>query len=751
MYSQYEEDSVPDQEDALVPEKCDRADSEYKLVFDENGILIAREPLSPRPELFPLIRPCSIGVLNGSWFIQITPTFPQIMSQIRGAMRIESSSSTLRVSGDIYVKPIFLRPIPGPIGSATVERPQLIESIPPGVLFIRKNWYPAFPQKEYRWYFRSLGCTYSHGKLTFKFERHLWNMSAQEFTAVDTGSIELDCSTSLIHYVGWPQPSLEMKGTAIIGGKKYNVTASKTSPYYRGCLVEVDVMKNRSFPSSATSCGNNQTYSFTGVYREAGLDFHVQVNELDLPEDPLLTTAEMHNLLTTHRSLSAGGDNWHLWLLVGSRMDGTLGLMFDTDNPPHREGSVGFYDPTLPDISIIESSARGQKLGEVPLAFLRTLIHEAGHAFNLYHPKHDTHSVPIGTTIMNQTGDVMSFASSTNPYPCNATMAFNDHNRTSLIHSPDPQVKPGWKEFGWGHGSAWSGIAEPIDAVGLNGNAPAADGLHLHLELPTEIVRGEVVFAAATVVNEDSVPRHISAGLNLAEGDLTLNAILPNGQVAGVKDVVLLCGDRRVVELNPGDSHTGTFQILYTNQGFTFDQPGRYTLWAELATGEADGSVVRSDPVDVYVRASISEAERDIASLVLDPEVGLSFAFGDFGDSTEAQNKLTTVMERYGDTETGAAAAMVLANALARDFRDPRSGRTLRQADRANADRALDTAMQGLDATSLAKYASAVVSPREQTAPILDMVQGQLSKPLKGRFGKDDLDQAKKIISDFLE
>jgi hypothetical protein len=119
------------------------------------------------------------------------------------------------------------------------------------------------------------------------------------------------------------------------------------------------------------------------------MDFRVVVNEIDVPDDPLLTTPELHTLLTSHRLLSVGGDTSHLWLLVGSRRDDIFGIMFDTGNPPHREGAVGFYDSTLPNINLIHEAARGKKLGEVTLAFLRTLIHEAGHAFNLFHPKHE--------------------------------------------------------------------------------------------------------------------------------------------------------------------------------------------------------------------------------------------------------------------------------------------------------------------------------------------------------------------------
>ncbi|WP_205728261.1 hypothetical protein, partial [Bacillus wiedmannii] len=95
--------------------------------------------------------------------------------------------------------------------------------------------------------------------------------------------------------------------------------------------------------------------------------------------------------------------------------------------------------------SFIAAAARGRPLDEVPAAFLRTLVHEAGHAFNLWHPKHDVHNPGIGIEIMNQTGDVMGFATAANPYPGNAGFVFSEHDRTSLIHSPDPQVRPGWK------------------------------------------------------------------------------------------------------------------------------------------------------------------------------------------------------------------------------------------------------------------------------------------------------------------
>jgi hypothetical protein len=719
------------------------------FTYDEDGSFALAQPIQsvqPGRPIEPRKRPCSPETLNGSWLLTLTPTGSDLPMQVRGPMRIEVQSPRLRISGDIYVKSLQES-----FSSARTVSTSPVVNGPfvPGSLVIRKNWYPAFPQSEYRWYFRSTGVSYSEGKLLFKFERHLWSNTSQSFVSQDNGWMEFHChSSSLTRPTGAPQSTIEMTGKAMVGGTPYNVTAVKTARNYRGCLVEVDVLTNRQWPASATNCDGGQTFTFTGVYRAAGMDFRVVVNEINVPDDPLLTTPELHTLLTTHRSLSAGGDNWHLWLLVGSRMDETFGIMFDTGNPPHREGAVGFYDPTLPNISLIHEPARGKKLGEVPQAFLRTLIHEAGHAFNLFHPKHDIHSVPVGTTIMNQTGDVIGFATDTNPYPCNATMGFDDHNLTSLIHSPDPQVKPGWKEFGWGHGSVWSGIAEPVDVIGLDEGVQQAGDLQLRVDLPGVATRGEFVSATVTVTNVGSAPRDVTTALNLAEGDLRLTVTTPSGHAIDARDVVLLCGERRMTTLQPDESFADTVQLFYGPHGPTFDQPGKYELRAELSVG--DGTVVRSEPVDLVIDPAVTESEREIERLMMDKGVGISLALGDFGTDSAARDKLRTVVDRFAETETGAACAMAVANSLARDLRDVRGARVLRPKDEGEADRVLDVALRDRDAATVARLSTAVVVPRETAAPLLDMVQDRINSASEDAYGNEDRERAIRLIRDHL-
>jgi hypothetical protein len=615
-----------DGEDAvepLVPDDDGAGGGSLDLAFDEHGAPAVQAGEAEAAEAglltFP---PCTLRALNGSWLLELSPARPWVfpLQAIRGPMRIEARASRFRISGDVYVR----RFGNAPINPADLESPLRDATL------IRRNWYPSYPQGEYRWYFRSQGLGYSDGVLTFAFERRLWDPALQEFAGTDTGTMRLTCRRRITTPVWAPRPTIQMTGTAVVGGTIYRVTATKTSRYFRGCRVEVDVMADRQWPSSAVACGGQQTLTFTSVYRAAGMDFIASVNEIDVPDDPVLTTAELHNLLATHQAAATSGDQtWRLWLLVGSRDQlGNFGVMFD-QIAPHRQGAVGFFDPVLPDNPVIEEAARGQTLGDVPLAFLRTLIHEAGHAFNLFHPKHDVHSVPVGTTIMNQTGDVIGFASAANPYPCTATMGFDSHNRTSLIHSPDPQVRPGWKEFGWGHSATFAGVGEPTDATGLQAADAEAPGLRLDLRVPEQVQRGEFVVGTVTVTNTGEQPRRVSAALNLAEGDLWISMVTPAGERRDVRDVVLACGPPRTVELAPGGTLEGQLELLYTSGGVTFDQPGKYTLHAEFDAGEAPGDIVRSAPVEVVVRPAASEPELELERLTTDDDVGLAVALGD--------------------------------------------------------------------------------------------------------------------------
>jgi hypothetical protein len=743
----------------LLPDDCGQ-DAE-DLIYDETGALTYRRLASPRvyetispvpARRIPLNRSCSLAALNGSWNITIRPRIGFLGGQIRGPMRLEAANGVLRVSGDVYYKQwAWAR---SAIGSRTVfprgdlglgddaEDHQMATAT--AVAYWNRNWYPHYPFDEYSWYFRSTGASYFGGELYFPLIRHIWSKSSQEFVSTEAGWMRFNCSRSIVTSRWYPQPTIKMTGEAMIGGQLHVVTATKTSAYYRGAVVEVDVMRDRSWPATAGG------HTFSGTYRGDGIDLAVNMSQTNIPEDNTLTDAELHTLLSGWRDISDIGNTWRIWTLVGSKRSGsnTFGLMFD-QAAPHREGCVSYTDAMFGSSSSLKPSVKNKRLGDVPVGHLRTLVHEVGHVLNLYHPKHDVHNPGIGTTIMNQTGDVMGQATTGNLYPDNATFAFSGHNRTSLIHSPDPQIAPGWKPFGWGHGSLFSGLMTPTDAVGLSQPESGGDSIRLDIELPPDVVRGEFITACVTVTNPSDEGIVISSALNLAEGDLEIDVTTPSGRSLVIRDVVQVCGTPGSTELAAGESLRKTVQLFYGNNGHLFDEAGRYELKARFVPDAGTDVTVDSGVVSTTVHEPKTDGERAIAELSMDPDVGLSFALGDFAHHADAGAKLKQISENYATTDTGTAAALVLANAYGRTFRDVREGSVLRKRNPADVAAALDLALEDIDLVHLAEIATTIPSAGDKEAPVIPELVDRMSAGGAASLDTADSDAAIRILEDF--
>jgi hypothetical protein len=743
----------------LIPD--DYGQGAEDLVYDETGALTYRrladprihEVIAPGPATrIPVSQSCSLAALNGSWNITIRPRIGFPGGQLRGPMRLEAADGALRVSGDVYYKQWkFARQVFGSrmayprgdngLGEDAEDSPVAMAT---AVAYWNLNWYPHYPFDEYSWYFRSTGASYSGGELYFPLMRHIWNKSTQEFVSTETGWMRFNCSRSIVSSRWYPQPTIKMTGEAMIGGKLHVVTATKTSPYYRGSVVEVDVMTNRSWPASADS------HTFTGTYRGDGIDLAIRVSQTNIPEDNTLTDAELHTLLSGWRDISDIGNTWRIWTLVGSKRSGsnTFGLMFD-QAAPHREGCVSYTDAMFGSSSTLKPGVKNKRLGDVPVGHLRTLVHEVGHVLNLYHPKHDVHNPGIGTTIMNQTGDVMGQATAANLYPDNATFAFSEHNRTSLIHSPDPQVAPGWKPFGWGHGSLFSGLATPTDAVGLSQAESSDDGIQLDIEVPARVVRGEFITARVMVTNRSDSSVRISSALNLSEGDLEIDVTTPSGQHLVIRDVVQVCGHADAVELAAGESLSRTIQLFYGNNGHVFDEAGRYEMNARFVPDAGADITIGSGVVSTIVVDPTTDAERAMADLSMDSDVGLSFALGDFAHYDEAGTKLKEISQGYATTDTGTAAALVLANAYGRTFRDVREGSVLRKRNTAGVASALDLAMEDIDLVHLAEIATTIPSAGDTQAPVIPKLIDRMSAGGAVSLDSSDSSAAIRILEDF--
>jgi hypothetical protein len=143
---------------------------------------------------------------------------------------------------------------------------------------------------------------------------------------------------------------------------------------------------------------------------------------------------------------------------------------------------------------------------------------------------------------------------------------------------------------------------------------------------------------------------------------------------------------------------------------------------------------------------AVTEAERQIAGATLNPGVGRAFALGDFGRDDDARSSLATVAEAHSETDTGAAAALVLANALARRHVDYRGDTATRAAEPDRAKHYLGLAAQGRSAEDLVRLAATVASPVERDAPV---VADALARAKRGRKANADIARAEVIAADF--
>jgi hypothetical protein len=143
----------------------------------------------------------------------------------------------------------------------------------------------------------------------------------------------------------------------------------------------------------------------------------------------------------------------------------------------------------------------------------------------------------------------------------------------------------------------------------------------------------------------------------------------------------------------------------------------------------------------------------DISAKTLTPGVGRAMALGDFATDESARAVLTELAEQHSDTDTGAAGALVLANALTRPFTDVRA-QDVRAAAPDDAARFLDLALTGRSAERAAALAVTVASPTERNAPVVADTIAALKSRAKGgartAAGKD-FAAAQRVAADFVE
>jgi len=637
--------------------------------------------------------------LNGSWMAILSfkegPAF-------WGVLRMDFRPDQILASGDFYRE----------AQSDSIWDRRYRLAIPP-------NWYPQFPAAAYQWHFRSHAVSFLNQTLNISFDRHIWDKGTGVLKADASGTIQLGNSTT-IYRPDLPRPTVQLDGQGNLEGRPFSIVAVKTSSYCRGCILDLDRLEGISFEDRVEHCDKG-AFGLQSLFREAGMDLDVRSRPDHLrnpnpnpnDQDVGLTEQDLLEMLANTNNKAMPGNYWRVWLLIGTewRKTSAYGLMFDLDGA-HREGAAVFANTPLPKGPNSAWGSDRTLQRQWPNVMLRAVCHELGHVFNLVHPgdELEEHKGKTGVELMNETLQVVDFAGP-HEYPCNMAFRFSRHNGLSLRHDPDPQIKPGWSAFGWGHAESTAG------AIDLGGPMPGdgLDTVQIKLSLSNMfangVAPGDFFFLTLSLTNRSDTPVSIPSYLNIASNALSVKVQTPNGTIKRIRHPIVACYDEETEPLNPEEPRDFPIAMLYTNHGFLFDAPGRYAIQVVTAlSGREDGN------------PQISTFPMNISgprSQPLDREIGLAFAMGDTGSNTRVQNHFKA-LAASGNTPTERAALIVLAN-NALKMGGSEMGDSL-NSNRDNAIFWLDKARNGIHSKDLALLVKAVLTPLGKKEPLLDIL-----------------------------
>jgi hypothetical protein len=435
------------------------------------------------------------------------------------------------------------------------------------------------------------------------------------------------------------------------------------SSHFRTVLLEEDVQEGvtpfRSYDTgSLPSGGLARDLSVITAYAEAGIEILStgQSNVISAAGNASWSDAELHAAMQANFSRFVDAPQWATWLMHAQLHDkgpGLYGIMFD-QRGRQRQGSAVFYQ------SLAGSSADRQRLQ------LYTCVHEFGHGFNLLHSwqksrgRPPTPNRPGALSWMNYP---WNFPGGPAAFWSAFAFQFDDQEVVHLRHAFRDNVVMGGNPFAvgsaLGHDAGWTDPERDESGLRLSLIAPRSVPygvpVTVDLELRGTTERGTVV---PTVLG----PRPGSVDIAIRQ---------PGGTSVVFAPLLLHCrGEEGRQRLRAGDEPVRDSAFIhYGEDGFVFDQPGRYTLRARYAAH--DGSSVLSQLATVLVQAPVSEADNEVADLVFGEEQGvlMSVLGSDHPSLRSGNEALMEIIERHPGHAVAAAARVVLGTNAAREFK----------------------------------------------------------------------------------
>jgi hypothetical protein len=548
----------------------------------------------------------------GCYLINYTPKTP-VLTSFDGTIRVEAHSAGRTASGDLYQRPVILLPTPlpppPPGGPVPTPHPVMLPGPNPA------NGIPVLARSRYRFYLRitQLLENFTTGtSFTLGFEMH-------KFTAPNSWT-NAGAFTALMKWVaapaGFPSSGDYLEGDVknAAGQVVGRLTMGWVSKYFRKATVEIDRVSVSEAPLN-----NGMGLDWKGVFDQVGWDVNLDVSNANVvePSGPGWSDAEMHAAMLARRDASNLDTEWRYHILAVRTLDSTpRGIMYDvgatdSNNVP-REG-VGISSHWVIPNSPPWGTVKGLRFGTAAAPYFRTVIHEIGHAFGLFHNT-------VDNGFMNTTDVIAAACPATFPACVKWSYASDDLKR--LRHYSDMFVRPGATTFG-----SASTATPPISPTDLDVQVP---GLVLNVSALLESLPiGAPVRVNLELKNTGDAPAVAPETISMKSGFVTGKVVDPSGTVRDFAPVIRCVEESQLEILPPGGTVEDSLTLLRGGQGALFPMPGAYRIQVLVSweMGGAEAAVLGETALMVTGAQDVGHAEAALKVLST-PDTVLTLALG---------------------------------------------------------------------------------------------------------------------------
>ncbi len=591
------------------------------------------------PRFKPERRFCFSNLKQGCYQISYKPNN---RSHFHGTLRVDRGEDQVAISGDLYKHwhrfnwQVGIKPTIKPV--LALSRLNRLEYFAP----VLNRTIPIYSRKLYYSYLKVTQVRTSRRKcnLILTMEEHVYNSSTESFRFKHTVKAVLSRQGGLSNkYSG----TLRSTSGAVLGS--FSITW--VSKYFRAAKLEVDTIQGAVAPQSVSV--NGQTHSFRSIFKKAGWDLYVKYDQTNIPNTYTggsvnWTNSQMHDAMLNTRRANANLDKeWLLHLLVvPENMGSGRGVMYDQIGA-NREGVASFSNDGYPGPNPNWGTAKDKKQRDVPSAFLRSASHEVGHGFNMMHQSL-TWMGETGTdaTVMTTSPGVASFVTANGgTFPDDIEFRFNAHVRHHLNHFPDIIVRPGGARWAAGHSTT-------VPEADLDRYWYESDELQLSVESKKMNIKlGEPLDLKLKLENKAgyiiTVPEFISPEYLYSH----ITVINSAGERKPMPTFVMKTDSGDLSDLEVDGIKEAKTTVFWSSKGFAFNQAGKHTIEVQILWNIDGMPFGISSTLDVWVDAPVVNSDNEVASLLLDDEVGTWVMLGGAGHLDDATSRIAATVKAH--------------------------------------------------------------------------------------------------------